>query len=75
MSQYTANTAPTRFVEAGGIRFAYRRFGTPERVPLLFTQHFMGNLNDFDPAMTDALGRCPLRRRTHPSIFGDAFPW
>jgi pimeloyl-ACP methyl ester carboxylesterase len=54
---YTHNTAPTRFVEAGGVRFAYRRFGTQTGVPILFFQHFMGNLDDFDPAITDPLAR------------------
>lgn len=33
-------TAPTQFVEANGIRFAYRRFGIETGVPLLFMQHF-----------------------------------
>ena len=55
MQSSLAVTAPTRFVEAGGIRFAYRRFGTPAAPPLIFTQHFMGNLENFDPAITDAL--------------------
>jgi pimeloyl-ACP methyl ester carboxylesterase len=50
-----AITAPTQFLEADGIRFAYRRFGTPAATPLVFTQHFMGNLDNFDPAITDAL--------------------
>ena len=27
MNNYTHKTAPTQFVEAAGIRFAYRRFG------------------------------------------------
>ena len=27
MSNYTHQTTPTQFVEANGIRFAYRRFG------------------------------------------------
>jgi pimeloyl-ACP methyl ester carboxylesterase len=53
MTQYTHGTAPTQFVEAGGIRFAYRRFGTPERTPIVFFQHFMGNLDDHDPALSD----------------------
>lgn len=52
-----ALTAPTQFLEAGGIRFAYRRFGTPAATPLVFTQHFMGNLDNFDPAIADALAR------------------
>jgi len=50
-----ALTAPTQFLDAGGTRFAYRRFGTPGAPPLVFTQHFMGNLENFDPAITDAL--------------------
>jgi pimeloyl-ACP methyl ester carboxylesterase len=47
-------TARTQFLDAGGTRFAYRRFGTPAGIPLVFTQHFMGNLDDFDPALSDA---------------------
>jgi pimeloyl-ACP methyl ester carboxylesterase len=54
MAQFTHNTAPTQYVEAGGIRFAYRRFGVPDRTPLVFFQHFMGNLDDHDPALSDA---------------------
>jgi pimeloyl-ACP methyl ester carboxylesterase len=49
-----ATTAPTRFLDVGGTRFAYRRFGTPAGTPLVFTQHFMGNLDDHDPALSDA---------------------
>ena len=54
-SMYTHNTAPTRFVEANGIRFAYRRFGTPMGTPIVLLQHFMGNLDNYDSAITDAL--------------------
>src|SRR5258708_29507546 len=54
MAAYTHNTVPTEFIEAGGIRFAYRRFGAKSGVPLVFFQHFMGNLDDHDPALTDA---------------------
>ena len=50
-----ATTAPTQFLDIGGTRFAYRRFGTPSGTPLVFTQHFMGNLDNFDPAISDAL--------------------
>jgi len=48
-------TAPTRFVDANGIRFAYRRFGDPVGTPIVLLQHFMGNLDNYDPAITDAL--------------------
>jgi pimeloyl-ACP methyl ester carboxylesterase len=49
------NSAPTRFVEADGVRFAYRRFGEPIGTPIVLLQHFMGNLDNYDPAITDAL--------------------
>ena len=54
MTQYTHDTAPTQYAEAGGTRFAYRRFGIPGRPPLVFFQHFMGTLDDHDPALSDA---------------------
>jgi pimeloyl-ACP methyl ester carboxylesterase len=54
-SGLTHNSAPTRFVEADGIRFAYRRFGNPIGTPIVLIQHFMGNLDNYDPAITDAL--------------------
>jgi pimeloyl-ACP methyl ester carboxylesterase len=50
-----ATTAPTQLLGVGGTRFAYRRFGTPAGTPLVLTQHFMGNLDNFDPAISDAL--------------------
>jgi hypothetical protein len=39
---HTHQTAPTQFVEANGIRFAYRRFGKSGGVPLVFNMHFTG---------------------------------
>ena len=39
---YRHATAPTQFVEANGIRFAYRQFGQEGGTPLLFMQHFRG---------------------------------
>jgi len=54
MTEFTHDTAPTQFAEARGIRFAYRRFGQPGRSPLVFFQHFMGTLDDHDPALSDA---------------------
>ena len=57
MNDHTHDTAPTQFAEAGGIRFAYRRFGNPDtsRSPVVFFQHFIGNLDDHDPAISDGL--------------------
>ena len=53
MTQHNHQTAPTQFVEANGIRFAYRRFGNPAGVPLVFNQHFTGTMDHWDPAVTD----------------------
>jgi len=57
MSNYTHDTAPTRFVDANGIRFGYRRFGTPQGVPIVFNQHFKGTMDYWDPAVTDGLAK------------------
>jgi pimeloyl-ACP methyl ester carboxylesterase len=48
-------TAPTRFVDAAGVRFAYRRFGKPGGVPLVFNMHFIGTMDHWDPLVTDGL--------------------
>jgi hypothetical protein len=42
MTKFTQDMALAQHVEAGGIRFAYRRLGVPERLPLVFFQHFIG---------------------------------
>src|SRR5260221_4990493 len=53
----THQTAPTQFVEANGIRFAYRRFGKAGGVPLVFNMHYLGTMDYWDPAVTDGLAR------------------
>src|SRR3954465_10857574 len=50
-----SNTAATRFVETGATPYAYPRFGNPIGTPMGLLQHFMGNLDNYDPAITDAL--------------------
>lgn len=40
---------------ANGIEYHYRRFGNPSRRPLVLLQHFRGNLDNWDPALLDAL--------------------
>ncbi len=57
MTTHTHQTAPTQFVEANGIHFAYRRFGKPDTVPLVFNQHFTGTMDNWDPAVTDGLAK------------------
>jgi pimeloyl-ACP methyl ester carboxylesterase len=51
----THHTAATQFVDVGRLRLAYRRFGAPGATPLVMLQHFRGNLDNWDPALTDAL--------------------
>jgi pimeloyl-ACP methyl ester carboxylesterase len=49
--------APNRVVSAAnGVDYAYREVGegTP---PLVLLQHFRGNLDNWDPALVDALAR------------------
>ena len=53
----TAQTAPTRYIDAAGTRLAYRRFGKPGGVPLLFLQHFTGTLDNWDPQVVNGLAR------------------
>src|SRR5580704_737494 len=57
MTQHSHQTAPTQFVEANGIRFAYRRFGNTAGVPLVFNQHFTGTMDHWDPAVTDGFAK------------------
>lgn len=49
------HTAPTQYIEAAGIRIAYRRFGKPNTIPLLMNVHFTGTMDYWDPLVTDGL--------------------
>ena len=51
-------TAPNQSIEgANGVHYAYRRFGTPRpgTVPVVFLQHYRGNLDNWDPALIDPI--------------------
>jgi len=48
-------TAPTRYVEGSGIRFAYRQLGPATGTPVVLLQHFSGNIDAWDPAVVNAL--------------------
>lgn len=51
MSQYTT---PTLTLDApNGTSYAYRRFGKEGGVPVVFMQHFRGNIDGWDPALID----------------------
>jgi len=57
MTTHTHQTAPTQFVEAKGVRFAYRRFGKAGGLPLVFNMHFTGTMDHWDPAVTDGFAK------------------
>src|SRR3984885_2577315 len=56
-NNYTHQNAPTQFVDAAGLRFAYRRFGAGIDIPLLFFMHFTGTMDHWDPALTDGFSQ------------------
>jgi pimeloyl-ACP methyl ester carboxylesterase len=53
MNTITALTVPTRFVEVNNVRFAYRRWGKPGGIPLVFLNYFNANLDTWAPMVTD----------------------
>lgn len=48
-------TAPTRYVNAAGTRFAYRRLGPDNGVPVVMLNHWGANLDGFDPPIIEGL--------------------
>ncbi len=57
MITHTHQTVPTQFVDANGVRFAYRWFGRPDGPPLVFNMHFTGTMDHWDPAVTDGFAK------------------
>ena len=56
MAKGYAELANERVSAANGIEFAYRDTGGGEGgVPLVLLQHFRGDLDNWDPALIDAL--------------------
>jgi pimeloyl-ACP methyl ester carboxylesterase len=51
----TWRTAPTRTINVGGTRFAYRELGPRTGVPLVFLHHFTAVLDDWDPRVIDGI--------------------
>ena len=50
-------TATTKFVEANGVKFSYRTLGPKTGTPLIFLQHFTGNMDAWDPAVVNGLAK------------------
>src|SRR5229473_707598 len=55
MASASNTNASTQFIETKLEKYAYRRFGKGNGLPLLCLQHFTGTLDNWDPAVTDPL--------------------
>jgi len=51
----THETAKTQFLQVGGNRLTYRRFGRPSDYPLLLLNFFAAAMDDWDPKVTNGL--------------------
>jgi pimeloyl-ACP methyl ester carboxylesterase len=54
-SDYNYTTVPTQFVEANGIRFAYRSYGKQGGVPVIYLNHLAAVLDNCDPRVMDGI--------------------
>ncbi|HEY8118241.1 MAG TPA: alpha/beta hydrolase [Methylophilaceae bacterium] len=50
-------TAPTKYIEANGVKFSYRTLGPTSGIPLILFQHFTGTMDAWDPAVVNALAK------------------
>jgi pimeloyl-ACP methyl ester carboxylesterase len=53
--KYTYATVPTQFIEANGIKFAYRSYGKEGDVPVIYFNHLTANLDNCDPRIMDSI--------------------
>jgi pimeloyl-ACP methyl ester carboxylesterase len=56
----TWKDAPTRTIDVGGVRFAYRQLGPSTGVPVVFLTHLAAVLDNWDPRIVDGIA---ARRR------------
>jgi len=56
-AMFTHETVPTQYVDVKGSKFAYRSFGKQGGIPFIFLQHFTGTMDNWDPAVTNALAK------------------
>jgi pimeloyl-ACP methyl ester carboxylesterase len=54
-ANYTYATVPTKFVDANGIKFAYRSYGKEGDIPVIYFNHLTANLDNCDPRIMDAI--------------------
>ncbi len=54
-ANYSYATVPTQFVDANGIKFAYRSYGKEGDIPVIYFNHLTANLDNCDPRIMDAI--------------------
>lgn len=52
---FTHQTAPTTTIKVNGTDFTYRSFGREDGIPVVFLQHFTGNMDNWDPDVVNAI--------------------
>jgi hypothetical protein len=74
MTALIHDTAPTLFVQAGGIRFAYRRLGRKGDVPLLLLNYLAANMDVaisyLCPILQQLMSKLMSRRTPEQRIHG-----
>ncbi len=55
LQEFNHQTVPTKSINVNGADFTYRSFGQKEGIPVIFLQHFTGNLDNWDPEVTNAI--------------------
>jgi len=55
MAEFRADAAETHYVQGPTTRFAYRRLGSGDGVPLVLCMRFRGTIDHWDPALLDLL--------------------
>jgi hypothetical protein len=52
---HASATTPTRYAEAGGVKFAFRELGTPGGIPVVLLHPFTATIDGWDPRVLDGL--------------------
>ena len=50
-------TTATKYIATNGVKFSYRTLGPKSGTPLVFLQHFTGNMDAWDPAVVNAFAK------------------
>jgi pimeloyl-ACP methyl ester carboxylesterase len=56
-SGYSADAAQTHYIQVGETKIAYRELGSASKTPLVLCMRFRGTMDEWDPALLDALSR------------------